>query len=48
MTAQKESSSSTAREIPENQLHEKDVDGLSDDQLARYLQQAKKAAMKRQ
>jgi hypothetical protein len=29
-------------------LHEKDVDGLSDDQLARYLQQATEAAMKRQ
>jgi hypothetical protein len=31
MIAQKESSSSTAREVPESQLHEKDVDGLSDD-----------------
>jgi hypothetical protein len=29
-------------------LHEKDVDGLSDDQLARYLQQAKEATMKKQ
>jgi hypothetical protein len=29
-------------------LHEKDVDGLSDDQLARYLQQAEEAAIKRQ
>jgi hypothetical protein len=48
MIAQKESSSSTAREVPESQSHEKDVDGLSDDQLARYLQQAKEAAIKRQ
>jgi hypothetical protein len=48
MTAQEESSSSTAREVPESQLQEKDVDGLSDDQLARYLQQAKEAAMKKQ
>jgi hypothetical protein len=38
MIAQKESNSSTAREVPKSQLHEKDVDGLSDDQLARYLQ----------
>jgi hypothetical protein len=29
-------------------LHEKNVDGLSDNQLARYLQQAKKAAIKKQ
>jgi hypothetical protein len=38
MIAQEEFSSSTAREVPESQLHEKDVDGLSDNQLARYLQ----------
>jgi hypothetical protein len=38
MTAQEESSSSTARKIPKSQLHEKNVDGLPDDQLAQYLQ----------
>jgi hypothetical protein len=48
MTAQEESRSSTAREVPQRQLHEKDVNGLSDDQLARYLQQAEEAAMNKQ